>query len=325
MKTTDIEFLSLIFVRKLKTLFLRTRTLTSERYLARKKSKQKVDFYKLSKNFNSYYHATSHFSFEKFVTPLWKNFNDKAVSSFIPEPSFSFLNDGTIMLTMFGGSSFDEEIAYLEKHYKKSELSRLLLEDYVGNPLIVSNKYITSFNSVRQLYLLSFYFKKAKLSPDTLSMIVEWGGGYGNMAKLVHRMSARRLTYVMTDTPLFCCIQWLYLSTIYGAKQVRLITSPNDRIRKGVITIIPIGLLDSYTNQLRADLFISTWGLSESSKFSQDFVAKRKWFGAKHIFLGYQKSSKNLPTAEYVGELAEESGAKIETLSILPNNSLAIK
>ncbi len=324
MKTTDIEFIFLIFVRKLKTLFQRTRTVTAERYLARKKSQQKVDFYKLSKNFHSYYKATSQFSFEKFVTPLWKNFNDKAVSSFIPNPSFSFLNDGTIMLTMFGGSSFDEEIAYLEKNYKKSELSRLLQEDYVGNPLIVSNKYITSFNSVRQLYLLSFYFNKLHISPDSISTIVEWGGGYGNMAKLLHRMSSRRLTYIMTDTPLFCCIQWLYLSTIYGSKQVHLVTSPRERIKKGRITIIPIGLLDSYTNQIKADLFISTWGLSESSKFSQDFVAKRKWFGARRIFLGYQKSSKNLPTAEYVGELAAESGAKIETLSILPNNSLAI-
>ncbi len=325
MQFTDLEFRLLIFVRKAKALVLRTRTMRGQRFLARKKASQRREFDKLSRRFSSYYQTISGFSFEKFVTPLWNDFNIRAEKVFLPSPSFSFLNDETIMLTMFGGSSYKEEMRYLEKSYKKTELSRLLFEDYVGDPLLVSNKYITSFNSIRQLYLLSLFLKKVKLPPDTLSTVVEWGGGYGNMAKLLLRLSTKPMTYILTDTPLFCCLQWLYLATVMGAKKVNMITTPKDRIRKGKVNIIPVGILDSFTNQLNADLFISTWGLSESSKFSQDFVAKRKWFRAKHIFLGYQRSSQNLPTAEYVGELAKKNGATIEPLSILPNNSLAFQ
>lgn len=325
MQFTDLEFRLLIFVRKTKALLLRASTVRAQQYLARKKASQRNDFDKLSRNFNSNYQTLKVFSSEKFVTSLWDDFNKRAEKSFLPSPSFSFLNDGTIMLTMFGGSSYETEVQYLEKNFKKTDLSRLLLEDYVGDPLIVNNKYITSFNSIRQLFLLSLYLKKVKLLPDSFSTVFEWGGGYGNMAKLLMRMSTKPMTYILTDTPLFCCLQWLYLSTVLGSKKVHLVTSTNDKIKKGKVNIIAVGILDSFTYQIKADLFISTWGLSESSKFSQDFVAKRKWFGAKHIFLGYQKNSQNLPTAEYIGELAKKSGATFETLKILPNNFLAMQ
>ena len=325
MRYTDIEFGLLIAARKARDLLLRTKTMKSQKSLARRKVSQLADFEKLSKSFSTRYQECSSFRYEKYVTSLWNGFNTKAEKAFLPSPTFSFLNDGTIMLTMFGGNKYDEELLYLEKKYKKSELSKLLLEDYVGNPLLVSNKYVTSFNSIRQLYLLSLFFEKSKTQILSIKTVIEWGGGYGNMAKLFLRMKPEPVTYIMTDTPLFCCLQWLYLSTIFGTRNVRLITSDGDKIQKRKINIIPVGLLDSFTNQLNTDLFISTWGLSESSTYSQDFVAKRKWFGAKHIFLGFQKSSQNLPTAEYIGELAQKQGATLETLKILPNNFLAFQ
>lgn len=320
MHVTDLEFRLLIAVRKAKALILRTKTIKAQRYLARKKASQRKEFDKLSRSFSSNYKALSSFPTEKFVTPLWHDFNKRTEKAFLPSPSFSFLNDGTIMLTMFGGSSFEEEIRYLEKEYKKTELSRLLLEDYVGDPLLVSNKYITSFNSIRQLYLLTLYFENIHLSPDSISTVIEWGGGYGNMAKLLIRMSAKPQTYILTDTPLFCCLQWLYLSTVLGSKNVHIIRSSKDKILTQKVNIIPVGILESLTHQIHADLFVSTWGLSESSRYSQEYVAKHDWFGAKHLMLGYQKNSKNLPTAEYVGELAKKKKITIDTLPILANN-----
>lgn len=323
MRYTDIEFGILIVARKTKDLLLRTKTTKSQKLLARRKASQAFDFEKLAKSFLVRYKECSSFRYNRYVTSLWDNFNTKAEKAFLPSPSFSFLNDETIMLTMFGGNKYDEELRYLENKYKRSELASLLLEDYVGNPLLVSNKYITSFNTIRQLYLLSLYFEKTEMNISSIKTVVEWGGGYGNMAKLFIRLKKESVTYVMTDTPLFCCLQWIYLSTVFGTRSVRLVTSAGDKIQKGKLNIIPVGLLDSFTNQLNADLFISTWGLSESSTYAQDFVAKRNWFGAEHIFLGFQKSSHNLPTAELVGKLASKKGATVEPLALLPNNSLA--
>jgi hypothetical protein len=104
--------------------------------------------------------------------------------------------------------------------------------------------------------------------------------------------------------------------------QVQLITKPNQEIVKGKITVIPVGLLKYYQN-IRGDLFISTWGLSESAKYAQDYVVSHNWFGAKHIMLGYQQKSTNLPHAEYPAYLIEKRGGKKEELSLPPHNFLA--
>lgn len=69
--------------------------------------------------------------------------------------------------------------------------------------------------------------------------------------------------------------------------------------------------------------FISTWALSESSKYSQDYVVAHKWFSSKHILLAYQDSNEKLLDADRVGKLATDMGAIIEDIEFLPGNHYA--
>ena len=75
----------------------------------------------------------------------------------------------------------------------------------------------------------------------------------------------------------------------------------------------------------KADIFISTWALSESSKFSQDYVVEKRWFGAKHLMFAYQKSNRRLPDAQRLGRLAKMDGATILPVSLIQNNYYAFR
>lgn len=67
------------------------------------------------------------------------------------------------------------------------------------------------------------------------------------------------------------------------------------------------------------------WALSESSRYSQDYVVAHKWFDSKHILLAYPDSYKKLPDADRVGKLAAGIGAVIEDITFLPGDHYAFR
>jgi hypothetical protein len=251
-----------------------------------------------------------------YLTESWKDFNASAKKALQPKPPFDFLNDPTIKRTMFvttGGNWLKEELAYLEKTLPESRLRQLLQEDYAGKPLLLNAKYLTSHNSIHHLYHLIRFSNTMNCELGELSNVVEWGGGYGNMAKIFRRLN-RLATYTVIDTSLFSCLQWLYLATVIGSENVNMLMSNSDEVVPGKINCMPVCFLPNIA--LSAELFISTWGLSESSRYSQDYVAMRKWFGAKHLLLAYSN-------ADGIERLAQEEGAKITEIEFMRGHSYA--
>lgn len=294
--------------------------------LNKKKGYQRVAFLKLRVNYSNLYRQISKYSVKKYVTPTWADFNQKMESVLLPLPPLNFLTNSLIMYSMVmtkGGKLMDKQIDFIEKTYGKKTTKIVLEEDLVGSPMVVNRKYLTSHNRVHQLYHLARYERSTKDKVSGHRVIAEWGAGYGNMVVVVKRLVKHPLTYISIDTPLFLCLQWLYLSTIFGPDKVNLITLPNQKIVKNKINLVPVSLLEK-TN-LSCDLFITNWALSESSKTSQDFVARKKWFGAKHLLIGYQEKCEAFEQAEGVGKMVEESGGVIEDLKIIPANYYAFK
>lgn len=306
-------------VRK-RLLLLRMRR--SQTYLAQIKNNQRVTFNALQNNFPNIYNKLKKYNITQFTTSLWEEYNTKLEKTFLPYPAFSFLSDPTIVNTMFvtaGGKWLKEELTFLEKKITKDKLKVLLQEDYVGDPLLLSSTYLTSHNSIHHLYHLIRFLDKTRCNLDKIDTIVEWGGGYGNMAKIFRRLKSPPPTYIIIDTPLFSGVQWLYLTTILGEESVNLLQNPKDTIHAEKINLLPICFVDRH--KINADLFISTWGLSESSKYSQDYVVTHEWFNAKHILLAYQDSMTKLPDAGKVGKISAEIGTVIEDIEFLPGNS----
>lgn len=310
--------------RILRSKYFRARFSTSQDKLRRAKKNQRDRFDKLKGSFSDKYAKLENYNIDKFTTPLWKKFNNSVKKSLLPVPPFNFLNDSTIMLSMFataGGRWLKKEISSLENKIDKKKLKDILQEDYVGDPLLLNSYYLTSHTVVHHLHHFVEFLDKTKTKIDDLNTIVEWGGGYGSLIRILKRFNSKKRTYIIIDTPLFSCLQWIYLATIFGEKEVNFILSSKDKIKENKINILPVSFLNDI--KFKADLFISTWALSESSKYSQDFVLKKNWFGAKRILLAYQDNPAGLFNPSRVGKLARDKGAIIEDIEFLPGNHYA--
>lgn len=296
----------------------------SQLKLARVKRDQKAAFYSLRNNLREIYDHLKQHDISRFTTSFWENQNAKLERALLPYPPFSFLEDAVISFTMFmtaGGKWLREEVAFLERTIPGKRLYRLLEEDYVGDPLLLNSRYLTSHNSIHHLYHLVRFAERTRCDLDGVDTVLEWGGGYGNMAKILRRLKSTPFTYVIIDTPILCCLQWLYLSAIFGGGEINLIQRREEEIRPGKINLIPVCFVDCY--EVIPDLFISTWALSESSKYSLDYVVGRKWLSARHLLLAYCVNS--LKDAGRLVEVIEGEGLVVEDIEFLPGQRYAFR
>ena len=274
----------------------------------------------ISRRFSEIYYKLNSYNISNFTTTLWEDYNKLLEKIFLPGPPFSFLRIPVIKNTMFvaaGGKWMKHELDFLEKQINDEKLKFLLEEDYCGDPILSSSKYITSHNSIHHLYHLIRLSKQVDLDLSRVNDVIEWGGGYGNTAKIFRRLN-NDITYTIIDTPLFSCIQWLYLATILGEENINFISEPKQCIQYNKINILPLCFLKNHN--LNSDLFIATWSLSESSKYSQDFVVSHNFFDSKHMLMAYQDSSEKLPDANRIGKIAKKMGAVIERIDFLPGS-----
>lgn len=324
-KSLGIQIISRI-IRRVSRQLIRLRMRPLQTRLAQIKHDQIITFYTLRDNFPKIYNNLKQYNITKFTTSYWESLNTGLEKVFLPYPSFSFLRNPIIMSTMFptvGGKWLEEELNFLEKIIPRDKLKVLLQEDYIGVPLLLNSTYFTSHNSIHHLYHLIRFLDKTHCNLDQINTVVEWGGGYGNMAKIFIRLKYIPSTYIIIDIPLFSCIQWLYLATILGREKVNLLYENKDTIQAKKINLIPICFVDNY--EIDADLFISTWGLSESSMCAQNYVASRQWFNSKHILLAYQNSNNSLPYADRIGKIAASNGAIINDIDFLTGNYYAFR
>lgn len=321
MKSHDIRYAILSLLRITKNKLLRLKMRSWQDRLRKKKQKQMVVFNSLKDDFFDIYKNFKKYDISRFVAPLWKDFNARVEKVFLPSPPFSFLNNPIIMFTMFGGRALRRELEFLEKRISKKTLKRLLEEDYIGDPPLINSTYLTSSNNIAHLYHMFKYIEETGYDFNRTQTIIEWGGGYGNMAKLFKRLIRKRYTYIIIDLPLFSTLQWLYLTTIFGKENVHIIKTQKDKIIKYSINLLPLCFLES--QKLEADLFISTWGLSESSRYAQDYVVNKNWFNVKHLLLGYQKKTDELVNTDRVGRLAKIKGATVKDVGFISDNYYA--
>ncbi len=304
--------------------YFRWKMKTHQAKLAEIKADQKTSFHQMRNKFLENYNKLKKYNIDCYLTPIWRRYNTELEKSLLPYPSFSFLQNPSIMITMFaaaGSHWLEKELTFLESKLPQKKLKVLLEEDYVGGPLLSHPQYLTSGHSIHHLYHLVNFQEATSVKLSQIKTVVDWGGGYGNLIKILKRLKAKPCTYIIIDTPLMSCLQWLYLGTIFGKKNVNLLLAPKDTIKTNKINLLPLSLLDKYT--ISADLLISTWALSESSKYAQDYVVKHQWFGAKHLLLAYQDSNQDLPEANRVGKMAQKKGAVIADIEFLPGNHYA--
>ena len=255
-----------------------------------------------------------------FVHPAWEENIREVESYFLDHFDMTFLNhpriNGTMVFT--DRSAHSAEWSFL-KTWRPADTLRQCLAGGMNAPFLAGRqRTATLINSAHHLYHIAQFETFRRETVEGIGTVVEFGGGYGNLARIFRNLGHAG-GYVIIDLPLFCCIQYVYLATLFGSDAVRILSGPGEGVFDDAIRLVPISILERI--RLEGDLFISTWALSESPSAAYDLTLRRNWYGAREILLGFHEAWKPWDMDELVGSLKTRFGrVAVEPIPFLPGS-----
>jgi hypothetical protein len=261
-----------------------------------------------------------------FTTPSWRRDQDPHAPGARPPPPLAFLRRPEIQETMEVRSRrlLREELGWLRRRLEAPALARALEEDYAGDPALALARPATSQTAVHHLYHLERFAAHVGAPVAEQRTIVEWGGGFGGFARTLRRHAGGSPpTQVIVDLPVVGALQWTFLTTVFGPEAVDVAGAPGHRPRAGAITLVPPALAAAL--DVRADLFVSLWGMSETARAGQDAIVAADWFGARRLLVAFQRSSPDFPEAARTGELVEAAGGAVVPIGVLPRSAYGLR
>lgn len=222
---------------------------------------------------------------EKYVLKDWEKFQVALGNLINGSPNVNFLKHNFFLQTMLR-----QGITRVQQY----ELNYMNLFLNASNKKLVDSYKDTNFggipfdfrqrncnvNTLGQLFYFSKVIEHYKY--DTINTIVEFGGGYGCLCRIAKTLLPNA-TYVIIDLPEFIALQSFYLTmTLDGARIKVHLEVPHD-LDSGYIHLIPVYLLDEL--ELKTDVFISTFALSECPIYTHKSVVKKRFFDADLCYI----------------------------------------
>jgi hypothetical protein len=177
-----------------------------------------------------------------------------------------FLNWPTLC-TMFVSSEpyVTSELEHLRTHPEWESRWRPAIQDSpIGHPTPFASYPLSSGNLIHHAYHLCRFEQATGRRIGDLQLVVEFGGGYGSLARLFHALGFGG-RYIIYDLPEFTSLQRFFL------KSLELPVRPVAELRHGrpgIATISDMAELRetvaALAGEARRSLFIATWSLSEA-------------------------------------------------------------
>lgn len=176
------------------------------------------------------------------------------------------------------------ELCFLQHCIKPSTaylLTKVTDPDFGGIPKECRALHCTS-NTLGQVY----YFARIMDTMTKLpSIIIEMGGGFGALSR-IFKEALPDVTIFIIDLPEMLAIQWLYLSRTLKDVPLEVHSAMPSQFCPGSIHLIPAMLLDQFN--IKADLFVSNFALSECPENVQKKVIAKKFFSADFCYISGQ-------------------------------------
>jgi hypothetical protein len=229
----------------------------------------------------------------------WKRFAAKLrlyIRWFDPR---NFLEWGVITSTMFLKNAQKDCLAEMQKSAAWPVWETAIKEDEFGKPAI-DPAAKTSGTLVAHAYHLYRMRESTEIDYKNLETIVEFGGGYGSMCRLVRKLGFVG-NYIIYDLPEFSALQKFYLRGIgsdaadmknfSGIRGGNILLSDEEDVKK---------VLAAESDGKK--LFIATWSISESP------VEQREIFfeiinGFDYFLFGYQDKFDGIDNIGYFKDL----------------------
>jgi hypothetical protein len=247
----------------------------------------------------------------------WDSWSGQIRSAFQDMVPINFLSHDVIRYTMvYGGGGIDSSEVNTRIMACRDILGDLrtrvlLTEDYLGMPTICDSNFMTSANRAHHASHLAYYYKMSSKYLWDVSSIIEWGGGYGSMARIVRRINPS-LTYIIADLPELLALQYVYLASLLGPDDLHIIDSDASSIAIGKINLVSSELLITGKVSIQCATFLSTWALTECPEYIQRFVYNSCFLGARNVFIASCIDDNN-----YLKQLAGQSIVKRHSITSL--------
>ena len=185
---------------------------------------------------------------------MWRTTQLKALEEFSDPASLrAFLRLPMVQMTMYEFYPLFLIPEYFEtrRYLKKNgyDAAKIMKETSVGSPIPFLFDSNTSGNMFHHLYHILQFIEHTGVRPENLKHIFEFGGGYGNMCRMLVRLGYEG-EYRILDLPTFSLIQKFYL------KAHHLINGKDDKIQV-------IQSSDGLAIE-KGTLYLATWSLSET-------------------------------------------------------------
>lgn len=256
---------------------------------------------------------------EETTDPQWVMFRQNLRDDIQQDDSMNFLKWRVIRQTMFHNAK-SEELDYLMGLDQWETIKIAIEESEVGGPKPYSKMKTSSGNLIHQAYSLFRFLETSNLKINELNQIVEFGGGYGCMCRLVHNLGFKG-RYIIFDLPEFLSLQSYYLEMTLGLPQSYGGVTGEKNI------IVFISKIEDLTMQIaldgRTDIFIALWSLSESPhQLRQDILAAVG--NPESYLISYQNSFEGKDNTDYFMMMIKNRSIydwKEASISHLPNNN----
>jgi hypothetical protein len=195
----------------------------------------------------------------------WLSFLSQLRDNILNNDPREFLRWPVIMRTMF--VTFPPyvfgELRFLREQNWRDRWKEAIGESDVGRPHRYPFYPTSSGNLIHYAYHLASFERRMRASISDMSCVVEFGGGYGGMCRLIHRLGFKG-RYVIFDLPYFSALQRYYLRSngqyVGAAADVA-------KFRTGIACVSTVDDLRMLTERIddkQSALFLATWSLSEA-------------------------------------------------------------
>lgn len=234
----------------------------------------------------------SRFDPSRLLTDEWATYSQKIYTELGDRPAANFLRLPTLEATMasvpYPGRLLQGVTKTIDSFEPESPIRAALREDSVGDPIIVNRRYQTSFPRLQHLTHILSHANATGSMIGRDEVIMEWGGGYGDFARVWYQLTRAKGTFVIVDVPLMLSLQWTYLSSVLGADRIHIVRDADpDAIKQDSVNLFPVS--DS-VSQIQFDTFVSNWAISESSGEAQRLVWRNPSLHSSRLLISYSTS-----------------------------------
>lgn len=216
-------------------------------------------------------------------------------SLLLTRPPYRFLRWKPIRATMntSGAAYIPLELAELQADPAwRTRWSKVLGENRTGSPQRgPRGARASSANLIHHLYHLMHYERATGLCVSDHRTIIEIGGGYGSLARLLLRLGFRGRLHIH-DLPEFGALQRFYLTSVME--------------EEANLHVDDLSFSDSAGDAPRdSDLVIATWSLSESPVGVRDELMTVLGGASSYLF-AYQHAFEGIDNRAWFGQFAGE-------------------